>query len=118
MSKFKIILVKSAGTVHCSSSDDGQHVYELINEQLKQGHEVEISFAGVEDLTTAFLNSAIGQLYKDYSEEDLKARMNVSNYEQDDLVILKRVVDRAKGFFKDPDLHKGATDEALGGKDE
>lgn len=116
--KVTITLVESAQTPHCSSSEDGQKVYELIKHELKQGNQVEISFKGVEDMTTAFLNTAVGQLYNEYTEEDLKARLTVIDFEQDDLVILKRVVDRAKDFFKNPELHYSAEKETLGGDDE
>lgn len=113
-----IRLVETVGSVHCSASEDGQKVYEQISKELTNNNNVIISFKEVEDLTTAFLNAAIGQLYKDYSEEELKQRLSVADYEQEDLIILKRVVDRAKGFFNNPEPHNAATSEILGRNDE
>ena len=40
---------------------------------------------------------------------------NVKEMEQDDLALLKRVVETAKAYFKNPELHKKATEELLGG---
>ena len=112
-----IVIVDLVGSGHCTASEDGQKVYDLINESLKAGKEVHLSFKGVEDLTTAFLNTAVGQLYGEYSEGEIKSKVSVSDAAQDDLLILKRVVERAKEFFKDNERYKAATDEALGGSD-
>lgn len=113
-----ISLVETAQTPHCSASEDGQKVYEQILKAFKDGNQVKISFEGVEDLTTAFLNTAVGQLYGIFTDEEIKLKLTVVNYEQEDLTILKRVVDRAKEFFKDPSLHNEALKETLGGEDE
>jgi len=115
----EIALVAIVGDGDCTSSEDGQKVYEAIVEVLRAGNKVQLSFKGVEDLTSAFLNAAVGQLYKEYSEEDLKAKLSPTDFTQDDLSILKRVVERAKDFFNDGNeaRHRNATDEALGGSD-
>ena len=41
---------------------------------------------------SAFLNAAIGQLYGKFSEETIRASLGVSDMEQEDLALLKRVV--------------------------
>jgi hypothetical protein len=61
------------------------------------------SFLNIEIMTTAFLNTAIGQLYKDFSEEKVRECLRVENISESGKVILKRVVDTAKLFYKDRD---------------
>jgi len=102
------------GSGHCTASEDGQKIYQLIQSALNAGNVVQLSFKSVEDLTTAFLNAAVGQLYSEFSEQQIKAHMMVVDVGQDDLVLLRRVVDRAKDFFKNPDRYNVATSEMLG----
>jgi len=59
-------------------------------------------------LTPAFLNAAIGQLYSLFSENEIRARLKVTDLEPDDQALLKRVVDTAKEYFKDPERFKRA----------
>ena len=53
-------------------------------------------------LTAAFLNAAIGQLYGRFNEERIRSLLKVEDMQPDDIALLKRVVDTAKLYFKDP----------------
>ena len=64
-------------------------------------------------LTSAFLNTAIGLLYKDFSEEDIKKYLSVDDIDSTDAVLLKRVVDTAKLFYTDPERIKNSLKEVL-----
>lgn len=116
----EIKIVEVAGSKFCTASEDGQRVYDRIAEVLRSGRAVRLSFKGAQDLTSAFLNSAVGQLYRgEFSEEELRARLlPPADASQDDLALLKRVVDRAKEFFKEPERFKKAAQEAMGESDD
>ncbi len=101
----------------CVASDDGERVHGQIAAALKEGKKVKISFANVDSLTSAFLNSAIGQLYGEFAEDKIKSGLSVCDIEKDDLELLKRVVDTAKEYFKDPERVKRARKEVLGESD-
>lgn len=88
------------GSGLCVSSDDGQLVHDRIAELLRQKQKVIVSFKNVDILISAFLNAAIGQLYGEFSEEDIRAYLSVNNILSEDLDLLKRVVDNAKLYFK------------------
>lgn len=113
-----IRIFEVVGSDLCVASDDGQKVYEQIFAVLKEGRQVELSFLNVESLTSAFLNAAVGQLYGKFSDEQIRAGLRVSEMEQDDLALLKRVVDTSKAYFKDPDRFTKARSEALEEEDE
>lgn len=87
----------------CVEADDGKKVYDVICEFIKQKQSVVLSFLNVTMLTSAFLNTAIGLLYKDFSEEDIKHYLSVEDIDATDRVLLKRVVDTAKLFYADPE---------------
>lgn len=106
------------GSSLCVASQDGQKVFEQIRQALKDGKKVRISFQNVESLTSAFLNAAIGQLYGFFDHELLKESMSVMDIEKDDLALLKRVIDTAKQYFKDPDVLEAIRKEAMGEDDE
>jgi len=110
-------LMEIVGSKLCVASDDGERVHGQIAAALKEGKKVKVSFESVESLTSAFLNSAIGQLYGEFPEEKIKSGLSVCDIETDDLDLLKRVVDTAKEYFKDPARVKGARKEILGDPD-
>lgn len=98
----KINVVSTIGDGFCVAAEDGQKVFELIWGALKDQKSVIVSFQNVEMLTAAFLSTAIGQLYKDFSESDIKSHLKVSDISDSGKVALKRVVDTAKLYYRDP----------------
>ena len=90
------------GSALCIASDDGTLVHDKIAPLLREGKKVVLSFAQVETVISAFLNAAIGQLYGEFKEEEIRERLSVRDMAQEDLVLLKRVVDNAKTYFRDP----------------
>lgn len=86
----------------CTSSDDGQLVHDRIAPLLRQGKRVALSFAQVDTVISAFLNAAVGQLYGEFKEEEIRDRLALRDMAPEDLVLLKRVVENAKAYFKDP----------------
>ena len=97
----KISVFGIVGRPLCVASDDGQKVYERLSTALEADRKVVLSFHNVTTLTSAFLNAAIGQLYGTFSEERIRDLLKVEDMDQDDLALLKRVVDNAKLYFKD-----------------
>jgi len=102
------------GSELCVASDDGQKVHDQIAAALTEGRKVQLSFQNVKSVTSAFLNAAVGQLYGEFSEKQIKANLSVAEMEPDDLILLKRVADTAKQYFKDPTRIKKARREVLG----
>lgn len=101
------------GTEICVEANDGRKVYDIICEFLDQQRPVILSFLNVAMVTSAFLNTAIGLLYKDYSEEDIRKYLSVVDIDSADRVLLKRVVDTAKLFYADPDRMRNSLKEVL-----
>ena len=108
ISMFEVV----GGPLYIASSD-GQKVYDRLAAALKADRPVVLSFHKVTTLTAAFLNAAIGQLYGTFSEEQIRSLLKVGNVESDDLALLKRVVDTAKLYFKDPQRFDQVLQEKL-----
>jgi len=101
MNEVTINIFNIVGNSLCIEADDGNIVYKNINNALSSGKQV-ISFQNVQMLTSAFLNTAIGQLYRDFSEEEIKKNVKVVQLTPSDAILLKRVIDTAKLYYKDP----------------
>ncbi|MDR0566227.1 MAG: STAS-like domain-containing protein [Prevotellaceae bacterium] len=99
----KISVANVIGDVYGVEADEGQKVYELIKKAFAENRQVALSFLNIEMLTTAFLNTAIGQLYSDFSEEKIKKDLRAESISDSGKVMLKRVVDTAKLFYNDPE---------------
>jgi len=91
------------GNVYAVEAEEGQKVHELVKKAFEENRKVILSFLNIEMMTTAFLNTAIGQLYGDFSEETVKERLRVEHMSESGKVLLKRVVDTAKLFYNDSD---------------
>ena len=110
----KINVLEIVGNPLCVASDDGQKVCDAIARALKEKRRVEVSFRNIKSLTSAFLNAAIGQLYGMFTPETIRQMVRVADMEKDDLGLLKRVVDTAKEYFKDPRHFRQAVDDVMG----
>ena len=109
-----IAIFEVVGSSLCVASGDGQKVYDRLAGALQEGCRVALSFRNVTTLTSAFLNTAIGQLYGKFKEERIRSLLRVEDIQPDDLVLLKRVVDTAKQYFKDPQRFEQAVRDELG----
>lgn len=108
-----------AGGGSCVASEDGDKVYDAIVAAIRAEKRIHLSFAGVQDLTSAFLNAAVGQLYKGDLPDDI-IRSSLAppiDASPEDLILLKRVVERAKEFFKNPEPFHRAAAEVMGKDD-
>ncbi|KTD49845.1 MULTISPECIES: STAS-like domain-containing protein [Legionella] len=111
-STITISVYEIVGSPLCVAADDGQKVYERICPALREERKIELSFLNVQLLTSAFLNAAIGQLYGEFSETQIPKLLSVTDCNKDDLRLLKRVVDTAKQYFKNPKKFKDSLKEA------
>jgi|SRR5665647_2599067 len=98
----------------CVSTEDGQTVHDAIAPFIRGGKPIVISFAGVTTLISAFLNSAIGQLYGEFPEDKIRELLSVRDLADDDLELLKRVNDNAKVYFKSRPAYDQAWKEEVG----
>ena len=108
-----ISVFEVVGSPLCVASGDGQKVYNRLAAVLKQDRRVLLSFRNVSTLTSAFLNTAIGQLYGAFDEDQIRALLKVEDMEADDVALLRRVVDTAKRYFQDPERFNNVVREVL-----
>jgi len=115
--KITIKVVDIIGSNLCIASEDGQKVFDKTVPLLKAGKHVVISFDGISILISLFLNAAIGQLYNEFLEEEIRAQLEVTGLASDDMEILQRVVENAKRYYANPKEYDRAW-AAMEGDDE
>lgn len=113
-----LMVYEIIGSEYGVAAEDGQKVFEQISKALKQDLKVNLSFKNIKRLTSAFLNVAVGQLYGSHEEEQIRKNLKVIDASDNDLVLLKRVVDTAKQYFKNPERFNRARSDALGGDED
>jgi hypothetical protein len=104
---------------HCISSICGNDLYQVVADALRGGKTVSISFRNIRNISSAFLESSIGQLYKgDFAEEEIKNKVVVCDLSDDDEFVLKMIIDRIKDYSNGPDHFEAVINEILGEADE
>ena len=94
-----INVFNAIGNSYCVCSEDGEILYNLITKALRENHQIKLSFQNIKMVGVAFLNSAIGQLYGNFSTEIIKNNLSVEHMLPIDIALLKRVVSNAKSFY-------------------
>lgn len=111
--EFKINVYNEVGGRAAVSDVDGNKLFEKIIYALKGGNSVLLDFINIEILTSAFLNTAIGQLYnEDYTADFLRQNVKTINMQTEDREILKSVLVRAKEYYQNPE-YKTKLEEAI-----
>ena len=87
------------GNVNAVETEEGQQIYDLILKAFFQSKKVILSFDNMEILSDEFLESAVGQLYKNFSHEEIKNNMSIENISFSGKIALKRIVDKAKDTY-------------------
>ena len=99
----------------CIAAEDGKKVYDKIKGALDREEFVQLDFVTVHDLTTAFLNRAVGELYWEFEHGILSEHISIA--EDTNSWILEKlslVVKRAKQSSKNPTMHKDAAKDMIG----
>ncbi len=96
---------------------EGQPIFDEITKSLDQGDKVILDFGDMELMTTAFLNVVIGNLYKNYTSDQLKRLLDFKNCNELTIQRIKRVIDTAKQFYKDENSFDKTFNEVVYGND-
>lgn len=114
MKEIEVNVYSIVGNSFCVDAEDGEKVFEALRKILEQNNKAVISFLNVEMLTSAFLNTAVGRLYGLFDHEKIKSSLSVKDISDDDKLLLKKVTDTAKAYYKNKKRVEAMEDEILG----
>ena len=97
------------------SASDGDLVFIEIDKLISKNNTVDLDFSDIQMLITAFLNAAIGQLYSKYEGDQLNKLLKLSNVADEDKILFKKVVERAKEYFANKKNFEDTANDAIYG---
>jgi hypothetical protein len=115
--RVKIKIIETAENNFCVAACDGQKIHDRIADAFRKNRKVELSFAEIDELTPAFLNAAVGQLYGTFPAKLIEENLSFTDLDPEDEVIVKRVMERAKGYFEHAYSCRKALRDVTGGED-
>jgi hypothetical protein len=108
-----INIFEQVGGSAAVSSDDGEAIFNYIVKALHKKMKIILDFNNIELITSTFLNTAVGQLYSKYDSPFLNEHLQVENMAKEDIQLLKKVVERAKEYFKNKEKVDKIIQESL-----
>lgn len=100
-------------TSACITPADGQKLYKAIELALENSDVVTVSFLGVKFLISAYLNTALGQLYSGHTAETLNRRLKITDATNEQLSLIREVLTNAKTYYADPERMDSLRREAM-----
>ena len=90
----------------CMTFEDGVKLNEAYRRAFDAGEVVELDFAGTRIFVSQFFNAAVGLLLESYSVDDVRERLKFTNLPEAAKNPLRRSVENAERYFKDPAYRK------------
>ncbi|AKB18613.1 hypothetical protein MSWHS_1750 [Methanosarcina sp. WWM596] len=115
--RVKVRIIETAGSSCCVAACDGQKVHDRIADDFHKNRKVDLSFAETNEITPAFLNAAVGQLYGTFPAELIEKNLSFTDLDPEDEASIKRVMERAKGYFEHAYSCRKALRDVIGGED-
>jgi hypothetical protein len=98
-----IAITDLIGKPRAIAAADGEMVFKEIYPLLKLGTPVILSFAGIRMVITAFLNAAIGKLYRDIPEAEIDRLLEVTDLAEAFQPALAHSRTWSMAFYSDPE---------------
>lgn len=106
-------VVAVSRTSACITPADGQKLYRAIELALENSDVVIVSFLGVKFLISAYLNTALGQLYGRHTADTLNRRLKIADVTDEQLSLVREVLTNAKTYYTDPERMDSLRREAM-----
>lgn len=108
------IFKEIGGSDAAVASEDGENLFRLIMKGFKEKITITLDFNNIHLITSTFLNAAIGQLYGKYDSDFIRKHLKIAHMAEEDMIILKKVVERAKEYFEDKAGFEASARRAIG----
>lgn len=85
------------------SSEDAEKLYKVLRKEIQSNNQIELSFDGIDDFISSFLNASIGKLYNmEFDYDTIDKSITVKGLDARDKDIYISVIERAKSYYKNP----------------
>jgi hypothetical protein len=86
---------------YCVDPADGDRLYQVVAAEVAASHRVVLDLSGVHDLTSGFVNAAVGRLYGDSDAAVLDGLLGVAGGTETQRFVWRRSIERAQAYFAD-----------------
>ena len=103
----KIVNINLKNTVqsnYCIDTTDGDRIYVILKKSLKDGDTVNLSFEGIELVIAAFLNVAVGQLFKDFEIDYINSHLSAEHLHNDFQHLWDKVIVHAPHYYANQEV--------------
>src|SRR5205814_1729237 len=80
-------------------------IHDRIAKALRRGQSVVLSYAGMQIISWAFLNDAIGELCGEFDEALIREKIRVEDATPGELATFNGVIEHAVDYFRDPERY-------------
>ena len=109
MNEICINLRDTIQSTYCVDSVDGEKVYVLLKQTLGDGKMTQLSFEGIELVIAAFLNVAVGQLFKDFEPDYVRSHLSTQNLHQDYQSLWNKTIHHTPHYYH----HRDEMDQCI-----
>lgn len=95
----RIDVAERIGNPSALTQEQGDIIFREIDTAFKHKEKIFLDFSNVESMISPFLNNAIGQLYENYTTEDIKQYLQLENFPPTKNSTLNIVINNAKKFY-------------------
>jgi hypothetical protein len=96
----RISVYEAIGNSAAISTEDGEMIFNRVKDLLSNDKKIIVDFTNIDLVVSTFLNASVGQLYGFYSPDVIRDNFNVEGLSDEDLNLLKKVIETAKQYFE------------------
>lgn len=95
------------------TQEDGNIIYAEIVLSINEGCNVILDFGQVESIISPFLNNAIGQLYGQFTSQQISDFLEIKNFPDEKKSTLNIVINNAKKYYSNKEKFESAVKKAF-----
>ncbi len=99
MTQSQIIIKEIIDTPYAVSAEKADKLKSLLERAIREKRKTQVSFKDLEVVITAFLNVAIGELYKDFSKEDIDQYLDFVEMNDNLKELIPMIKERSCNFY-------------------
>lgn len=101
------------GNPSALTQEDGNIIYNEIVLAIKQGYRIILDFEQIESMISPFLNNAIGQLYGQFTSQQISDYLEIKNFPTEKTSTLNIVIANAKKYYSNKEKFNSAAKEVF-----
>lgn len=106
-------VAEKIGTPSALTQEDGNLIYAEIVQAINKNITIVLDFEQIESMISPFLNNAIGQLYGQFTSQQISELVNIKNFPKEKTSTLNIVIANAKKYYADKEKFNSTIKEVL-----